>query len=338
MPTPPGLSPKDSNQVLRAVMDDDTNRLRVDAVISPDGHDLVINHEDDSIAIGTSTELFTATDIGSKVGLDVNVINPVQIDVSSPISVLQDGTWTVQPGNTPNTTPWLVRLPDGTEQPTVTTSFTSPGQTLTMLSNGASSVSVQVTGTWSGLIAAYVSNDGVTWENIPFYLWFNGSLQTFIGDTHAYSFQNAGFKYVQLKAIVIDSGPAEVNVWLGPMTPVTMVVSQNPAAMMVTSNTRDGAGNALTSTGAALDVNLKTSDITLPVSGTINANVLSTVLPPGASTSALQTTANGSLASIDTKLTSPLVINVKDPSSSNELAINTDGSIKTVQLLTLPFD
>jgi hypothetical protein len=52
MPNPPGLSPKDSNQVLRAVMDDDTNRLRVDAVISPDGHDLEINYTDDSIAIG----------------------------------------------------------------------------------------------------------------------------------------------------------------------------------------------------------------------------------------------------------------------------------------------
>lgn len=52
MPTPPGMSPKDSNQVLRAVMDDDTNRLRVDAVISPDGHDLEIHYQDDSIAIG----------------------------------------------------------------------------------------------------------------------------------------------------------------------------------------------------------------------------------------------------------------------------------------------
>lgn len=52
MPTPPGMSPKDGNQVLRAVMDDANNRLRVDAVISPDGHDLEIHYQDDSIAIG----------------------------------------------------------------------------------------------------------------------------------------------------------------------------------------------------------------------------------------------------------------------------------------------
>jgi hypothetical protein len=38
--------------------------------------------------------------------------------------------------------------------------------------------------------------------------------------------------------------------------------------------------------------------------------VVSSVLPTGASTSALQTTANASLSSIDTKLTSPLTVNV----------------------------
>lgn len=52
MPVPPKMSQKDGLQVLRAVMDDENNRLRVDAVISPDGHDLEINYEDDSIAIG----------------------------------------------------------------------------------------------------------------------------------------------------------------------------------------------------------------------------------------------------------------------------------------------
>jgi hypothetical protein len=55
MPAPPGMSPKDANQVLRAVMDDTENRLRVDAVISPDGSDLEIHYEDDSIAIGDPT-------------------------------------------------------------------------------------------------------------------------------------------------------------------------------------------------------------------------------------------------------------------------------------------
>lgn len=51
MATPPA-SPKDAGQVLRYAFDDVEGRLRVDAVISPDGHDLEINYEDDSIAIG----------------------------------------------------------------------------------------------------------------------------------------------------------------------------------------------------------------------------------------------------------------------------------------------
>lgn len=67
MPTPPGMSPKDGNQVLRAVMDDTNNRLRVDAVISPDGHDLEIHYQDDSIAIGdpASDNILAINDDGS---------------------------------------------------------------------------------------------------------------------------------------------------------------------------------------------------------------------------------------------------------------------------------
>lgn len=67
MPIPPGMSQKDGNQVLRAVMDDANNRLRVDAVISPDGHDLEIHYQDDSIAIGdpASDNILAINDNGS---------------------------------------------------------------------------------------------------------------------------------------------------------------------------------------------------------------------------------------------------------------------------------
>ena len=67
MPAPPAMSPKDANQVLRAVMDDDNNRLRVDAVISPSGHDLEIHYQDDSIAIGdpASDNILAINDDGS---------------------------------------------------------------------------------------------------------------------------------------------------------------------------------------------------------------------------------------------------------------------------------
>lgn len=84
MSTPPP-SQKDGQQVLKYAFDDVTGKLRVDATISPSGSDLEIDHTDDSIAIGTSTDLFTATTIGPKIGLDVNVINtiPLSVDISA---------------------------------------------------------------------------------------------------------------------------------------------------------------------------------------------------------------------------------------------------------------
>lgn len=41
---------------------------------------MVISHTDDSIRLGDGTSLITATTIGPKVGLDVNVINEVDIE------------------------------------------------------------------------------------------------------------------------------------------------------------------------------------------------------------------------------------------------------------------
>jgi len=76
MPAPPGMSPKDANQVLRSVMDDTENRLRVDAVISPDGSDLEIHYADDSIAIGDPLVINILT-INSNGAANVNVANSI---------------------------------------------------------------------------------------------------------------------------------------------------------------------------------------------------------------------------------------------------------------------
>jgi hypothetical protein len=45
--------------------------------------------------------------------------------VSGTVAATQSGTWTVQPGNTVNTTPWLVQLSNGTLSPTIQTAATS---------------------------------------------------------------------------------------------------------------------------------------------------------------------------------------------------------------------
>jgi len=74
----------DANQVLRSVFDVDKNTLRVSIIDGSTGggggFEVIITHVDDSIRLGDGTKLTTATQIGIKVGLDVNVINEVDIE------------------------------------------------------------------------------------------------------------------------------------------------------------------------------------------------------------------------------------------------------------------
>lgn len=62
---------------------------------------------------GGSVELGTSSD-------------PIRIDptgtTTQPVSATQNGTWTVQPGNTANTTPWLITINQGGNSATVTAS------------------------------------------------------------------------------------------------------------------------------------------------------------------------------------------------------------------------
>lgn len=106
-----GLASKlDANQVLRNVFDEESKKLRVDAQVTASvgnvdlvidatagdniaikdptsGHELainadgsidanvIVNHNNDSIRIGDGTKLATTTELSSKVGLDVNLLN-----------------------------------------------------------------------------------------------------------------------------------------------------------------------------------------------------------------------------------------------------------------------
>ena len=71
----------DAFQVIRSVYDVDKNCLRI-CIVDPTGGgpgggiEVIIDHENDSIRLGDGTKLTTATQVGTKVGLDVNVITP----------------------------------------------------------------------------------------------------------------------------------------------------------------------------------------------------------------------------------------------------------------------
>jgi len=57
--------------------------------------EIVISHSDDSVRIGDGTDLVTTTTEGSKIGLDVNLINPeiaLELDATDGDSVLVAGT------------------------------------------------------------------------------------------------------------------------------------------------------------------------------------------------------------------------------------------------------
>jgi hypothetical protein len=60
----------------------------------------------DCVYLGYGPEGGPFTVVSLSAGLPVNVVAGT-VQVSAPLAVSQSGNWTVQPGNTPNTTPWL---------------------------------------------------------------------------------------------------------------------------------------------------------------------------------------------------------------------------------------
>lgn len=67
----------DANQVLKYSYDEANQRIRVDANLSvtgPTDLEVAIDHTEDSVAIGTTTNLFTSTTEGSQIALDVSLI------------------------------------------------------------------------------------------------------------------------------------------------------------------------------------------------------------------------------------------------------------------------
>lgn len=83
----------------------------------------------------------------------------------------------------------------------------------------------------------------------------------------------------------------------------------------VQANSFDAFGNPITSTGGALNVNIP---------GQVNVTVTASALPTGAATSALQTTGNSSLSSIDSKVPANLTV------SSTRLLVDGSGVTQPV--------
>jgi hypothetical protein len=102
------------------------------------------------------------------------------------------------------------------------------------------------------------------------------------------------------------------------LTTISTVSAKTLATQVVSTDTglvTNAVIHALSSAGGGTYVDVKANP-----SGalTVDATVSSSILPTGAATSALQTSGNASLTSIDSKLTSPLTVTVNNfPSSQN---------------------
>lgn len=68
-----------TNQILDDCYDQAGHKLRVDATVSiaPGAQEVIISQTDDSIRLGDGVDLITATTVGPKVGLDVNIAGGV---------------------------------------------------------------------------------------------------------------------------------------------------------------------------------------------------------------------------------------------------------------------
>lgn len=152
-------------------------------------------------AVTTAAPSYTT---GTTRALSLNTAGGLRVDgsgvtqpISGTVAATQSGTWTVQPGNTANTTPWLtsisqggntsivragsslpatsdaalvVTLRDAVNPNTATQTFTAGGQALTLALNGQSGAAIWFPAGITAIFRADASfNNGANWSDAYFY-------------------------------------------------------------------------------------------------------------------------------------------------------------------------
>ncbi len=181
----------------------------------------------------------------------------VTVSNDSNILATQSGTWTVQPGNTPNTTPWLATINQGgnsaavkaastsaiatdpslvvalspnsatplSSDTSVTGTITTNGQSVSILTGGLTSLAIQVSGTWTGTLQFQFTVDGTNWV-VDTVLSANSQtwVEAFTGNG---SFQTGigGYKQYRMVAISAITGTATITMNAGVGN--NLVVSQS---------------------------------------------------------------------------------------------------------------
>lgn len=245
----------DQQQILQALYDEASNRLRVDAeltasIIAPPGLEVAISDIDDSIKIGN----------GSGTYAQVTGSNALKVDNSA------------------------------VTQPISATSLPLP--------SGASTSALQLTGntSLSSIDSKLTSPLAVSQSGI----WTTGRTWNLLNTTDSVNIGNF---------------------------PATQAVTQSTSPWVISGAVIANAGTNLNTSALALDSTISSLNSKVVTADTSNVTVISSVLPSGASTSALQTTGNTSLSSIDGKLNS---LGQKTMANSTPVTIASDQSAISV--------
>lgn len=264
---PPSLLSAD--QVLQHAYDDATQTLRTTAtaIIVGQPIEVEINMFDDSVRLGDGTDFFTSTTIGSKVGLDVNVINPLSAILTNDTNYGVVGANTIrtaaQIGNATGaadfnsglTTAQTLRVVLPTDQTAIPISGTiaatqsgvwTTGRTWTLISGTDSVTSFQGTSPWviSGTVS--ISNLPITLDT-DYGVVGASTLRTAsqIGNSTGAANFNAGVTTTQTLRVVLptDQTPipaAQAGVWTVQQGTPPWIVSGTVAA------TQSGTWSVLT--------------------------------------------------------------------------------------------
>lgn len=166
--------------------------------------------------------------------------NGGSITVDGTIAATQSGTWTVQPGNTANTTPWLTTIAQGGNSAVVKAASTAPtttdpalvvtlspnhaidsittgtltalNQTVQIATAGKYTVGGNITGTWVGTISSEGSVDGgATWFAIrTANKSSNNIVFSYTANDNFEFYSHGGCTHVRLIASAWTSGTASI--------------------------------------------------------------------------------------------------------------------------------
>lgn len=214
------------------------------------------------------------------------------------------------------------------DQSAITTAFsdvTASGnitgtQTVVVSTNGANTVGFQITGTYTGQLFTEGTVDGTNWVAIVSVLTGTGGANSvFVASTGVGQASVSGLSSFRIRGNVI-TGTADVTLRAN----ATTAVVDNNLAMVGGANFAQGSRPTTNSLSVTLASDQ--SPIAVSQSGTWNINNVSgTVsLPTGASTSALQTTANSTLTTISGQL--PGTLGQKTMANSLAVTLASDQS------------